>query len=451
MSKKRENHPQWSSWLLFVLAATGSAIGLGNIWKFPYIAGQNGGSAFVLVYLACVLGMGIPMLMAETLIGRRGRLNPIDCMEVVAEEAGANPHWRWLGGMGILLGFLILTYYSVIAGWTIAYIFKTAAGVFLGKGASEVGYLFAQFIASPWQLIFWHSIFMLATMAIVARGVQGGLEKAVELLTPALFILLLILVGYAMSAGDFQRGVRFLFYPDFGRFSGESLLMAMGHAFFSLSIGMGAMMIYGSYLPGNVSIAKTSLIIAVADTSVALLAGVAIFPLVFANHLEPATGPGLIFQTLPLAFAQMPLGSLFGALFFVLLAFAALSSSISLIEPAVAWLMEDFGLTRPLACLVSGFGCWLIGLGTVFSFNRWSHLTLFDKTFFDLLDFLTSNLMLPISGMLLVVFAGWVMQPEVNRAELSTSPCLFRLWWLLSRYVAPATVGLILLNGIGVL
>ncbi|HHJ39719.1 MAG: transporter [Methylothermaceae bacteria B42] len=451
MSKKRESHTQWSSWLLFVLAATGSAIGLGNIWKFPYIAGQNGGSAFVLVYLACVIGMGIPMLMAETMIGRQGRLNPLDGMAVVAKESGASLHWRWLGGLGIGLGFLILSYYSVIAGWTIAYIVKMAAGVFLDKDAQAIGKVFAELVANPWRLIFWHSVFMTATMGIVARGVQGGLEKAVEWLTPALFIILFILVGYAVSAGDFQRGLRFLFYPDFSRLTGASVLTAMGHAFFSLSIGMGAMMIYGSYLPENVSIAKTSFIIAAADTSVALLAGLAIFPLVFANQLEPATGPGLIFQTLPLAFSQMPLGALFGTLFFVLLAFAALSSSISLLEPAVAWLVEDHDFSRIKACLACGFVCWFVGLGTVFSFNLWRHWTLFDKNFFDLLDFFTSNLMLPVSGILLVIFASWIMKPEVSRCELATDPNFFKFWWFLSRYVAPAAVGMILLNGIGVL
>lgn len=445
-------HEQWSSWIIFVLAATGSAVGLGNIWKFPYITGQNGGGAFVLVYLLSVAVVGIPIMMAETMLGRRGRQSPINTLRTLSEDAGAHSAWRYLGWLGVLAGFLILSYYSVIAGWSIAYVLKVAMGSFIGKDVDAVNGIFTDFIASPGQLLFWHTLFVLTTMLIVARGVQGGLEKAVEFLTPGLFLILLVLVGYAMSAGDFARGLRFMFSPDFSRLDGETVLIAMGQAFFSLSLGMGAIMIYGSYLPSHVSIARTSFIIAGADTLVALLAGLAIFPIVFANGLEPGSGPGLIFQTLPIAFGKMPGGSLFGMLFFVLLVFAALSSSISLIEPAVAWLVENHQLSRKRACLWSGIVTWFLGIGTVFSFNIWSDVRFFGKTFFDLLDYVTANLMLPLSGLLIAVFAGWIMRRKATEEEMEVGHGpLYDVWRFLVCYVSPAAVLLVFLNVIGIL
>ncbi len=448
---KRVAHPQWSSWQMFVLAATGSAVGLGNIWKFPYLAGKHGGGAFVLVYLLCLLLMCIPVMAAEILMGRRGRQNPVASVEFLAVEADVDARWRWLGMMGMLAGFLILSYYSVIAGWTLAYIFKTAAGEFIGSDGEQVTRIFVDFIASPKQQIIWHTIFMLVTMVIVARGIQGGLEKAVELLTPALFLILLILIGYAMGTGEFMRGFNFLFTPDFSKLTEETILVAMGHAFFSLSIAMGAMLIYGSYLPDGVSIIRTSLIVVGADTIIAIMAGLAIFPLIFANHLSISFGPGLIFSTLPLTFAQMPGGTLFGGLFFVLLSFAALSSSISLIEPAVAWLVEDMDMNRSMACWASGLLCWILGLGTVLSFNEWRDFTLLDMTFFEWLDYLTSNLMLPLGGLMIAVFVGWIMRRGGVREALGSGPIMFYCWWLLIRFVAPGAVVLVFMQAIGLL
>ncbi len=449
---KKSIHGQWSSRLAFILAATGSAVGLGNIWKFPYIAGENGGGAFVIIYLLCVLLIGVPIMMAETMFGRRTRQNPINTMKTLSEEAGADKNWHYLGWMGVIAGFLILSYYSVIAGWASAYVLKAFTGSFFDADASEIQELFDGLIASPVQLIFWHSLFIVATMSIVARGINTGIEKAVRFLMPSLFVMLILLVAYAMTTGSYDQGIEFLFMPDFSKLTGDSVLTAMGHAFFTLSIGMGAIMVYGSYLPKDISISKTVFLIAGTDTAVALLAGMAIFPIVFASGLEPAAGPGLIFQTLPIAFGNMTGGWLFGVLFFVMLVFAALSSSISLIEPAVAWLVENKDMDRKQACIWSGWITWLLGLGTVFSFNVWSGFRLFDRTIFELLDYLTANLLLPIGGFCIAVFAGWIMKQQHSEKELDMpNPLGYQAWKILISYVAPAAVFLVFLHVVGVL
>ena len=448
----KSQHGEWSSRFAFILAATGSAVGLGNIWKFPYITGENGGGAFVVVYLVCVLAIGIPIMIAETMLGRRGRQSPINTMTQLADEAGANRNWHYIGWLGVVAGFLILSYYSVIAGWALSYLFKSFIGSFSEGNAETMAALFQSLKDSPAQQVFWHSVFMAATMFIVARGVQGGLEKAVRFLMPALFVLLILLVGYAMTTGYYAQGLDFLFDPDFSKIDSDAILTAMGHAFFTLSLGMGAIMVYGSYLPNHVSIAKTSILISCADTAVALLAGMAIFPIVFANGLEAGAGPGLIFQTLPIAFGNMGGGWLFGLLFFILLVFAALSSSISLIEPAVAFLVENGGMERYKACIWTGAVTWGLGIAVAFSFNIWSDITLFDKGIFDLLDYLTANLMLPIGGFCIAVFAGWIMKTEDSQHELEISnPVLYQLWKFLVSYIAPAAVFIVFLNVIGIL
>lgn len=453
VNQRKSMHGEWSSRLIFVLAATGSAVGLGNIWKFPYITGENGGGAFVLVYLVCIATIGLPIMVAEIMLGRRGRQSPINTMRSLSTEEGAHRFWQYIGWAGVLAGFLILSYYSVIAGWALAYIFRAGAGLFAGAGSEEVGRIFNGLVSDPWRVLGWHTAFMLLTMFVVARGVRSGLEQAVRFLMPALFVLLAILVGYAMSTGEaFSAGLEFLFAPDFSQISGRGVLVAMGHAFFTLSLGMGAIMIYGSYMPGHTSIGGTAVIIALADTAVALCAGMAIFPVVFANGLEPGAGPGLIFQTLPLAFGQMPAGTFFGTLFFILLSFAAWSSSISLIEPAVAWLVENRGINRVRAAAVCGGATWLLGLGTVFSFNIWSEARLFDRTFFDLLDFLTANIMLPLGGLFIAVFAAWIMSRESSRDELDfRSGVVYQVWRFLVRYITPVAVVIVFLNAIGVI
>ncbi len=449
-NSKKSMHGAWSSRFAFILAATGSAVGLGNIWKFPYIVGENGGGAFVIVYLLCVVAIGVPIMMAETMLGRRGGQCPINTIKSLAKEAGANENWKYLGWMGTLAGFLILSYYSVIAGWSLSYVVKAFTGSFLGENATQINALFTDLKASQGEQIFWHSVFIVATMSVVARGVEGGLEKAVRFLMPSLFILLLLLVAYAMTTGYYSEGLAFLFKPDFSELTGHSVLTAMGHAFFTLSLGMGAIMVYGAYLPKDVSIAKTVFWIAGADTVVALLSGMAIFPIVFSNGLEAGAGEGLIFQTLPIAFGNMAGGWLFGVLFFVLLVLAALSSAISLIEPAVTWCIEQFKITRTQACLAMGGAIWVMGLGTVLSFNTWADVTIFGLTFFGFLDYLTANLMLPIGGFLIAIFAGRVMQNRHTKEELDLETDQhFEIWSYLVSYVAPAAVFLVFLSVLG--
>jgi len=452
MTEQRLLHAQWSSRMAFILAASGSAIGLGNIWKFPYLAGQYGGGAFVLVYLLCVVAIGLPIMIAETLLGRRGRQSPINTMLTLAEEAKASPNWHYAGWLGVTAGFLILSYYSVIAGWSMAYIFKVNSALFEHIHAAAATRFFDEF-KSSWEFqLIWHTLFMAATMVIVSRGVSGGLERATRYMMPALLAMLVLLDFYGMSSGGFGQGFAFLFNPDFSKLTGEGVLAAMGQAFFSLGLGMGSIMVYGSYLPAHVSIARSSAFVASADTAVALMAGLAIFPIVFANGLEPTMGPGLIFQTLPIAFGQMPAGWLFGMVFFILVFFAAVTSAIALIEPAVAFLAENLALHRKTACLYAGLACWALGLATAFSFNIWSEVILFDKTLFELVDFVTANLMLPLGGLLVAVFASWVMPRATVESELEMGPGpAFGLWHALTRYVAPAGIVIIFLDALGVL
>ncbi len=450
MTTKRQSiHGQWSSRWAFILAATGSAVGLGNIWRFPYITGEYGGGAFVLMYIGCVLLVGIPIMMSEVLLGRRGRQSPISTMEVLAEDEGLSSAWRYLGWMGVVAGFLILSFYSVVAGWTLEYIFQADAGNFLTATDDEIGAIFHSLLSDPGQLLAMHSLFMALTIVVVAMGVQNGLERAVKFLMPALFILLLIMVGYAMSTDGFQEGLTYLFYPDWSKLSGEGFLVALGQAFFSLSLGMGAIMVYGSYLPDDASIGQTSVSIALVDILVAILAGLAIFPLVFAYGLDPSEGPGLIFVTLPIAFGQMPYGQFFGTGFFVLLMFAAWTSSISLLEPAVAWLVENRGIARAKSAAIAGFIAWTLGIGSVLSFNLWQDYRLFDKTYFDLVEYATSNVMLPLGGLLIAFFTGWLMSRKAVAEELGLGEgVIFQCWSFAVRFVAPLGVATVLLHAV---
>ncbi len=445
-------HGMWSTRLAFILAATGSAVGLGNIWRFPYTAGEYGGGAFVLVYLLCVAAIGIPIMMAEIMLGRRGRQSPINTMRTLARRNGSSPAWQLLGWMGIVTGFLILSFYSVIAGWTMAYAVRAAAGVFTGIDAARADAVFGGLVGDAERLLAWHTVFMTLCVLVVARGVASGLEKAVRFLMPALFLLLVLMVGYAFSTGDFQQTLSYLFAPDFSKLSGQAVLSAMGQAFFSLSLGMGAIMIYGSYLHSEASIGTNSVIIAGMDTLVAILAGLAIFPVVFANGMAPEQGPGLVFKVLPIAFGQMPGGVLFSTLFFVLLVFAAWTSAISLLEPMVAWLVENLSFSRVRASVLAGVAVWLLGIACLLSLNEWSHITLFGKGFLDLFDFVTANILLPLGGVLIAVFAGWVLSRDASVDELDLGEgVLYRVWRALIRYVAPLAVGLVLLNAIGLL
>lgn len=443
----QHDHPMWSSRLMFILAATGSAVGLGNIWKFPYITGENGGGAFVLVYLACIMIVGIPIMMAEISLGRRGRSSPIRSLQTIIRAEKLSVAWSSIAWMGFLSAFLILSFYSVIGGWALDYTVKAATDSFSGIDAKGMGTLFGDLLANPPMLFIWHTLFMITVVIIVSQGIKSGLEKAVSFLMPILFILLLVMVGYAMSTDGFAQGFSFLFSPDFSKLTTEGVLTALGHAFFTLSLGMAVMMAYGSFLPQTVSLSKTVFTIALLDTLVALLAGLAIFPLVFSNGLEAGAGPGLIFQTLPLAFAQMSGGTLFSTLFFFLLVVAAVTSAISLLEPVVEWFEERRGFTRLTATLLSGTIIWLLGATTVLSFNHWKEIhplgllpVFADKTFFDLFDYFTANIFMPLGGLLIALLTGWFIQQEVVKQEMAMTEASFKLFMFVLRYLTPVAV-----------
>ena len=440
--EKKSIHGTWSSRWTFILAATGSAVGLGNIWKFPYMAGDNGGGAFVLVYLACICIIGLPIMLGEIMIGRRGRSSPANSMKSLAAEANTSSAWTLLGATGALAGLLILSFYSVAAGWAMSYIFNGFQNITAESSSSS----FNNLLSSPSSLIFWHSLFIAITVFIVARGILKGLEKWINTLMPILFLIILLLCIYAMQTGAFFEGLRYLFMPDFSKINPQVMLEALGQAFFTLSLGMGAIMAYGAYMPANQNIGKTAVSVAALDTGVALLAGIAIFPIVFANGLAPSEGPGLVFVTLPIAFSAMPLGILFGTLFFVLLSIAALSSSISLIEPGVAWLIESLKIKRITATALLGFTAWFIGLFSALSFNLLSEFTIFGKNFFDATDFLTNQIMLPLGGIFIAIFVGWIMKKEHVLDELGFQEnFIFKVWYFSVRFVAPTLVGLVFL------
>lgn len=446
-------HEGWSSRLVFLMAAVGAAVGLGNLWKFPYTAGVNGGAAFVLVYLVAVAAVAVPIVVAELLIGRRGRMSPPNSFIALAREAGASPAWRFVGWMNLLAVFLILSFYSVVAGWALAYVPMLAGGKFTGASPDAVAAEFGALLASPARLALLHALFMALTVAIVAVGLKRGIERAVRFLMPALLVMLLALVAYAAVAGDLARTMDFLFQADFSKIKPPVVLQAIGQAFFSVSVAMGLLITYGAYLDRDTRLGPSACFIAGADTVVALLSGLAIFPLVFANGLDPAEGPGLIFVTLPIAFGQMPAGALFGALFFLLVLVSALTSSIAILEPMVSWAEEHDRLRRGPAAIVAGIAAWVVGLATVFSFNLWAGwfpLGRFERfrssTVFDLIDYLTSNLLLPLGGMLIAVFVGWVLSADTTRQELGLRDGRgFRAWRFVLRYLAPVAVGWVLL------
>ena len=431
----------WNSRWSFVLATTGSAIGLGNIWKLPYMIGVNGGSAFVLIYILSILCVGIPLLMTEIMLGRRVQKNPIDAMKSLAKESSRSNNWKFVGGMGMLTGVMILCFYSVIGGWVLSYISTAVQDGFTGISAEQSSDNFGNLLASPLTLLFWHTIFMIITMGVVSRGVTSGLERANNFLIPALFVLLLILLGYSMSVGDMQTSFDFMFKPDFSKITPITTLVALGHAFFSLSIGMGSIMVYGSYLKKDVSISRTSIYIAIADTLLGLLVGLAIYALVFANHLDPSEGPGLIFKTLPIAFGQMPWGNFFGVLFFILVAFAASTSAISLVEPTIAWMVENTRIKRQKACLGLGLFIWSVGISVLLSFNIWQDVTIiFGLGIFDTLDKLTSTIMLPLGGLLMAIFAGYFMKKRHSKDELDLTAKTYNLWRMANNIIAPLAI-----------
>lgn len=443
-------HGTWASRWTFIMAATGSAVGLGNMWKFPYVAGSNGGGAFVLIYLGCILLIGVPVMMAEVLIGRNGRQSPINSMNEVVSQSGASPRWRSVGWLGVLAGLLILSFYAVIAGWALDYILLMSSGDLQGIDGTAASAAFENLLSDPMRLIGWQTLFLLLCVGVVIGGVKKGLGMAVETLMPLLFLMLLMLLGFAFFKGNFDAAMEFLFSFDLAALSWRGVLEAMGQAFFTLSIGMGAIMAYGAYMPQDANIGKTILIVAFFDSAVAIISGLIIFSIVFATPgIEPSAGPGLMFISLPVAFGSMPGGLLIGAVFFVLVSIAAWSSAISLLEPCVAWLMEAKAITRAKANIVIAVITWLLGLGSVLSFNLWSEYKFVGFTYFDFLDFLTANIMLPIAGLLITLFVGYVIKREIVDVEMQgTSDRVMKLWQFTIRYVAPLAIGLVFVMGV---
>ncbi|HSH48824.1 MAG TPA: sodium-dependent transporter [Halomonas sp.] len=449
MTNDANPRTQWLGRWGFVLAATGSAVGLGNIWKFPYIAGEYGGGAFVMVYLLCILAVGVPVMMTEIAFGRRGRGSPVDAIRRVVAESDGGSWWSLLGWMAMLCGFMVLSFYVVVAGWSFAYLWKVIAGSLGGSSVDDMVAIFTANNDNPLNLGFWSTLVTVATMVIVGKGVQAGIEKSVSWMMPGMVVMLALLIVYGVFSGGFGEAVSFLFSFNAGSLSSEGMLAALGQAFFTLSLASGAILTYGSYLPKGTSIARTTLSVALADTVVAMMAGLAIFPVIFANGMSPSSGPGLIFMSLPLAFQAMPFGTLFGSLFFLMLSMAALTSSVSMIEATVSWLADNKGFSRAAASWAAGLVLWLVSTLAMLSFNVGADWTFAGRHFFDWLDYLTSRWMMPIGGLGMVLLAGFLLKEETFRDELGLNRFWYTLWLFMVRYVSPLGIGLVFVDALG--
>lgn len=439
----------WSSRFTFLMASVGFAVGLGNIWRFPYVAGENGGAAFVLVYLACAFGIGVPILIAELLIGRRGQGSPPSAMANLATANGRSRHWKVVGGMGLLAAYTIEIVYAVVVGWVLWYLFKAITTGFAGVDATMAEAEFAAVLDNNLGMLFWTLVGLSITGLIIYAGVKDGIERAVSVMMPLLFALLLGLAVYNYFAGGFDQAVQWLFTPDFSKIGFGTVLAAIGQAFFSIGVGMAGMMVYGSYLPKSISITHSVLIIVIADTGVALLAGLVIFPAVFHNGLDPAAGAGLIFQTLPVAFAQMPGGYLFSVLFFTMLSVAGITSMVGLVESVNAWLEDRFGMPRHKSALLVVGSVACFSVLSILSYNVLSQYNLGDRNFNDTMDFFSNQILLPLGGLFIAVFAGWGMHSSATRDELtSLTDGTYALWHFLIRFVVPPAVLVIFVMGI---
>lgn len=442
---------KWSSNLMFIAAAVGSAVGISNVWKFTYVAGENGGGAFVIVYVAAIAFIALPALIAEFLVGRRGGASVVKTMDNLAEREGIGRAWRYYGQMAALGAFIALSFYCVIAGWTVDYFYFAVTAGFEGVTAERSAAALDQLMASPGRMIVGQTVFLAVTGITVAAGIRHGLENVLRWLTPALFAILFVLLAYAMIEGDFAAGAAFLLVPDFSRMDAQTVLLAIGQAFFSLGIGLGVLLTIGAYMDESASIVKSALIVAAADGGVALIAGLAIFPIVFAHGLSPAGGPGLIFETLPIAFGQMPGGAILGPMFFVLMAFAALTSAITILECVVAAVEDYSGMPRRRIVAVLIVLLWLLGLGTVFSFSELEDFypleflpAFTERNIFESLDYVVSNFMMPIGGLLIAVLAGWGLRKSSTLDELQVRDShWYRLWRILVRFVVPTAIALI--------
>ena len=445
------NRARFGSRLGVILAAAGSAVGLGNVWRFPFETGNHGGAAFILIYLVSVLLLGIPIMIAEFLIGRRSRTNTAGAYRKLAPGT----HWNYIGRMGVLSGFLILSYYSVVAGWTLEFIVEAASGSFAGKGAEDFIRSFDGFMTSPVMPVVWLVLFLAGTHFIIVRGVRRGIERSAKLLMPALFVLLIVLACCSVSLPDSGKGLRFLLQPDFSKVTADVFLGAIAQAFFSLSLGMGCLCTYASYFRDDTNLVHTAFNVAWIDTLVAILAGFIIFPAAFSVGINPDSGPGLIFITLPNVFQQafggMPaLALVLSVMFYILLALAALTSTISLHEVVTAYMSEEFNLTRKGASRLVTCCCIVLGTLCSLSLGIGKHLTLFGMTLFDIFDFVTAKLLLPLSGFFVSLFVGWKLDRRIVWEEISNhgtvNPWLYKAVVIILRFVAPLGIALIFIS-----
>lgn len=451
--QQQKQHEHWSSQWLFIMATVGSSVGLANIWRFPFTAGENGGGAFVLIYIAAVLFLAMPLLMGELMLGRKGQAAPPLSLRAIAKEANASEYWSWLGYLGIATALIILSYYCMIGGETILYAIKNISGQFVDIEPEGSLAISAAYNANIYMVVFGHTLFVGLMGWVSSRGISGGVEIAVKYLMPSLFIILIGMVIYAAVTGNFAEALSYLFKPDFSKINIEIIVAAFGQAFFSVGAGATILMAYGSYMNRKDSIINSSLIVASADTLVAMLAGLAIFPIVFAFGLNPAAGPGLVFETVPLAFGHMPGGQFFGTLFFILLAFAAITSAISLLEAPVAWLHSKDGWSRRKSAWVAAGTVWVLGLLPSLSLN--SLIDFFplgfigvERNFFDFFDYLSNNLMLPLGGLMLAIFIGWVLPNKISEQELNllAGHHWFKLWMFVLRYVVTIVLAVVFIN-----
>ena len=456
MAEIEQTREKWGSKVGFVLAAAGSAIGLGNIWKFPYIAGENGGASFVLVYLICIAVIGLPVLIAEILIGRTTQRNPVGAFYKLSKSK----FWASLGGMGVVAGFLILSFYAIIAGWSIGYIIESINGnFFLWPDPTASAEHFNSLVSNVYWTMGYFAFFMILTIVIVFAGVQRGIERASKIMMPVLFILLVVLMIRGLTLPGAGKGVEFLWNPDWSKITASTILLALGHAFFTLSLGMGAMLTYGSYMSEEDNVPSAAFQIVVLDTLVALIAGMAIFTSVFSVGLDPAAGPGLIFHTLPGVFTKMPGGYFFSILFFIALAIAALTSSISLLEVVVSYFVDELKWKRHKAAIVLGIIIFLIGVPSALSFNLLSDFRILGYDIFDAVDRLASNILLPLGGLLISVFVAWVwgfdrVIPNLKKGAeklFDKYPWTLVFWKIFIMFISPVLIFLVFLNSINVL
>lgn len=442
-----------------VLAAAGSAVGLGNIWRFPIETGQNGGAAFIIVYIGCVLLLGIPIMMSEFIIGRHTHTNTAGAYRKLAPGTS----WKWVGRLGVLSGFVILSYYSVVAGWTAEYTALAITNYFDGKGANDFPAIFAKFVSNPWLSVSLMLAFMIVTHVIVIRGVKSGIEKFSKVMMPALFIILIILAICSVMLPGASQGLEFLLKPDFSKITGSAVLSAMGQAFFSLSLGLGCLCTYASYFGNDTNIGKTALNVSIIDTFVAVMSGFIIFPAVFNAGYTLSSediGPSLLFITMPnvfqQAFGSMPvLSYVVSALFYFLLVVAALTSTISMHEVVTAYVSEEFTMTRRKAATIVTIACSTVGVFCALSFGPLDGFKLFGMTLFDLFDYVSSNIFLPVGGMFIALFVGWYLDKKIVRDEVTNNGTLrapyLRLIVFILRYVAPIAIGFILINQLGLI